>query len=116
MVSDRSVTATFELAQVRNKSTGSNYATLDTALSAAGSGNELLLQGMLYNGAVSLSSSVLLNGGWDMAFGARSGTLTSLHDGLTVIAGDSKLENVTVMGGLSIKGGSLRVKDVVVQP
>jgi parallel beta-helix repeat protein len=115
MDADRSVTATFDLARVRNKSTGSNYATLGAALTGAGAGNELLLQGLLYTGSVSLNSSLLLNGGWDAVFAARSGPPATLNDGLTVAAGDAQLENVTVMGGLTVTGGSLRVRDVMVQ-
>jgi len=115
MDADRSVTATFDLARVRNKSSGSNYATLGAALVTAGAGSELLLQGLLYTGAVSLDSNLLLNGGWDATFIAPSGTPTTLQDGLTVTAGDAQLENLTVTGGLAVQGGSLRVRAVQVQ-
>jgi hypothetical protein len=115
MDADRSVTATFDLARVRNSSSGSNYATLGSALADAGAGQELLLQGMLYTGAVSLDSDLFLNGGWDATFTAPSGTPTTLQDGLTVAAGDVQLENLTVTGGLAVRGGSLRVRDVTLQ-
>jgi len=71
---------------------------------------------MLYNGAVALNTGIILNGGWDTTYGARSGTPTTLHDGLAVLTGDSQADTVTVEGGLSVKGGSLRVRDVAVQP
>jgi len=116
MDADRTVSAAFNLAQVRNKTTGANYATLADALSTAGPGNDLLLLGMLYNGAVSLNAGITLNGGWDTTYEARSGTPTTLNDGLAVLAGDSQADTVTVQGGLSVKGGSLRVRDVAVQP
>src|SRR5450631_426240 len=106
------VSATFNLAQVRNKTSGANYATLADALSTAGAGNELLMLGMQYNGATSLNAGVTLSGGWDTTYAARSGTPSALNDGLSVLAGDSKADTVTVKGGISVKGGSLRVKDV----
>jgi parallel beta-helix repeat protein len=112
----KDVTATFNLAQVKNKTTATNYATIAAALSMAAEGDELLLLGMQYNGAVSLDSGITLNGGWDGTFGVKSGTLTMLSDGLTVVGGRSIADMLTVKGKLTIKGGSLLVRDVTVLP
>jgi hypothetical protein len=65
---------------------------------------------------LSLDSGVILNGGWDALFGTKNGTMmTTLSDGLTVVSGGSKAETLAVKGKLAIQGGSLRVKDVMVQ-
>lgn len=112
----KDVIATFTLAQVKNKTSGKNYATLTEALSMAADGNELLLLGMQYNGAISLNSGITLNGGWDGVFGNKSGLQTALNDGLTILGGMATVETVTVKGMLSLRGGVLRAKDVKVLP
>jgi len=112
----KGVTATFNLAQVKNKTSGINHATLAGALSTAATGDELLLLGMQYNGALSLNTGVILNGGWDASFGSKGTAMTTLSDGLTVVNGGSKAETVTVKGKLTVLGGTLRAKDMKVQP
>jgi hypothetical protein len=112
----KDVIATFMLAQVKNKTSGKNYATLTEALSMAADGNELLLLGMQYNGAISLNSGITLNGGWDGVFGNKSGLQTALNDGLTILGGMATVETITVKGMLSLRGGVLRAKDVKVLP
>ena len=113
---DKTVTALFDLAQVRNSTRNTNYATLPAALATVAAGNELLLQAGLYSGLVTLNTGVNLNGGWDAAFGLKNG-MTTLGSGLAIQAGDSKVDTITVKGvRLDIKGGSLRVKGVAVQP
>jgi parallel beta-helix repeat protein len=116
MNGDKAVTAIFDLAQVRNATSKTNYATLSEALVAAATGNELLLQGMQYNGAVSLNDGVTLSGGWDASFGVKNGSRTALNGDLSVVSGASKADTIAVKGKLGVSGGSLRVSDVVVQP
>ena len=82
----------------------------------AADGNELLLLGMQYNGAISLNSGITLNGGWDGAFRNKSGLQTALNDGLTILGGVATVEAVAVKGMLSLRGGVLRAKDVKVLP
>jgi len=60
-------------------------------------------------------TGVILNSGWDSTFGIKNGTLTTLSDGLTVVSGGSMAETLSVKGKLTIQGGLLRVKDVLVQ-
>jgi hypothetical protein len=116
MNGDKAVTAIFDLAQVRNATSKTNYATLSEALVAAATGNELLLQGMQYNGAVSLNDGVTLSGRWDAAFGSPNGKATLLADGLSVKSGNSRVTGVTVKGKLTVNGGSLRTIGVAVLP
>jgi hypothetical protein len=115
MDADKGVTATFNLAQVRNQTTGTNSATLIDALTKAGAGNELRLQGMQYNDAVALNNGIILSGGWNGTFDVRSGTKATLNNGLTVKNGDSLTDTLIVKSGLIVQGGSLRVRDVLVQ-
>jgi hypothetical protein len=116
MDSSRAVTASFNLAQVKNKTTSTKHATLADALSVAAIGNELLLQGKQYDGAVSLNRGIILNGGWDALFGSKNGTtMSTLSDGITVVSGGSKAVTLAVKGKLAIRGGSLKVTGVTVQ-
>jgi hypothetical protein len=115
MDADKTVSATFNLAQVKNKTSGVNYATLGDALATVAAGNELLLQAMLYNGTISMNMGIKLNGGWDTVFGVRSGEPTMLNGNVTVQAGESTIDRVTVKGSFTITGGSLNVKDVVIE-
>lgn len=115
MDADKTVTAAFDLAQVRNATSALNFATLPAALAAAATNDELLLQGMQYNGAVSLNDGLTLSGGWDAAFGGKVG-ITTLESGLTVQSGNSRAENIAVKGRVDVMGGSLRTVGVTVQP
>lgn len=115
MDGDKEVVAAFNLAQVRNNTTATNYATLSEALAAAAADNELLLQGLSYADAVTLTTGLYLRGGWDAAFGGIGGAPTVLENGMTVKSGTANVATLTVKGKLSVDGGSLRAAAVVVQ-
>lgn len=120
MNSDRTVSATLAQAPLAMNKTYNNktYATLADALNdtdrAAFSGDELLLLGTTYDGAVSLNKGFILNGGWNAAYLGLSGLPTILNGGLIFQSGDSTLKGVNVNGLLTIQGGSLEVDDVTI--
>jgi uncharacterized repeat protein (TIGR02543 family) len=120
MYGNKNLTATFELAPlVKNKTFGNKpYATLADALNdparTAVSGDELLLLGTSFSGAVSLGKGIILSGGWNATYDANDSLTTTLSDGLTVSTGDSTVANITVGVKLTVKGGSLRVNGVTV--
>ncbi|BDV42296.1 hypothetical protein GURASL_12190 [Geotalea uraniireducens] len=122
MNSDRTVSATLTQAPLAMNKTYNNktYATLADALNdtdrAAFSGDELLLLGTTYDGAVSLNKGFILNGGWNAAYLGLSGLPTILNGGLIFQSGDSTLKGVNVNGLLTIQGGSLEVNGLVVGP
>ncbi len=116
MDGDKELAAVFNLAQVRNKTTATNYVTLSEALAAAAADNELLLQGMLYNQPVALNSGISLRGGWDATFASKAGPVSILGNGLVIKDGNSVVETLSVKGSLSITGGSLRPSGVAVYP
>lgn len=113
----RSVTATFAQAPLaKNNTTGITYATLAGALAEAAAGAELLILGIQHDGAVSLNKKLVLNGGWNATYQAKSGLPTTLNGDLTNQNGDSSAEALVVKGMLTVHGGSLRVNGVTVQP
>lgn len=117
MNADKNVTATFTLAPLtKNKTTNTAYATLAQALATAASGAELLVLGTQHDGAVSLNTSIILNGGWSPAYLAKSGLPSTLNGNLSILGGNSSAEDLMVKGQLVIQGGSLRVNEVTVRP
>jgi hypothetical protein len=113
----KGVTATFILAPLaKNNTTGVTYATLVDALTAAGTGAEVQILNAQYDGPISLNKSIKLNGGWDATYQGKCGSPSTLNGNLTNLAGDSTTETVVVSGNITVQGGSLRVKDVKIQP
>ena len=92
------------------------YATLAEALTTVSTGEEILILNAQYNGPVSLNKAIKLNGGWNATYLGKSGLPSTLNGNFTILAGDSTNEAVVVSRKITIQGGSLRVKDVKVQP
>ena len=93
------------------------YPTLSAALSAANSvtTDDLLLLGIGYDGAVTLSKGINFKGGWNPLYLNLTGVWTILNNGLTVESGDSSLETIGVIGKLTVKGGKVTAKGVKVK-
>ncbi|RII30609.1 MAG: hypothetical protein CXR30_06395 [Geobacter sp.] len=122
MDTDKTVTATLVQAPLAVNKTYNNktYATLADALTDADriafSGDELLLLGVPYDGAVSLNKGFVLNGGWKVNYLDKSDQPTTLNNGLTVTNGTSTTGTLVVKGQLLLQGGSLRANDVTIRP
>jgi VWFA-related protein len=113
----RNVFATFTLAPMaKNATTSTPYASLAAALAAALPGAEIRVLDIHHDGSVSLDKAINLKGGWDAKYQAKSGVSSTLDGDFTILGGDSTVEAVDVKGTLSVKGGSLVVKEVKIQP
>ena len=102
--------------QAKNHTTGTVYASLATALSVALSGAEIRAFDSQFDGAFTLDNGITLKGGYDATFLAAGSNPTTLNGSLAVTNGASTVETLIVKGKLSVVGGSLRVKDVMVRP
>jgi hypothetical protein len=102
--------------QAKNQTTGTPYATLAEAISAALAGAEIRAYGGQLDGAVTLGTSLFLNGGYNYMFDAKDSLPTTLNGGLTVTGGTATVESVTVKGVLIIANGSLQSNGVTVRP
>ena len=119
MDTDKAVSANLIQAPLaKNTTCNKTYATLAEALidtsRAAASGDELLLLGAPYDGAVSLNKGFTLNGGWNATYLSKSGLPATLNGGLTLLSGASSTETLMVKGQLVLQGGSLQVNEVTV--
>ena len=120
MDTDKTVTATLIQAPLaKNTTCNKTYPTLADALTdtdrATFSGDELLLLGTSYDGAVSLNKGFVLNGGWNATYLGLSGLPTILNGDLTIQNGGSTAGSVDVKGKLVIQGGCLRANGVTVR-
>jgi hypothetical protein len=112
----KSVTATFTAAPMaRNATTGSSYATLAEAITAASSGNEIWTLGTQLDGAVLLNKTITLLGGWNATYTGKSGLPTLLNGDLTIQNGNPSTETIDVKGKITIQSGCLLVNGVVLR-
>ncbi len=116
MNASASVGAAFSLVPLaKNNDTGIAYATFVEALSQSAAGAEILLLDSQHDGVVNLDKNIILSGGWNLSFLAKSGLPSTLGSGLTVFSGDINAETLIVKGKIEVQGGSLRTRDVMVQ-
>lgn len=107
---------TYTQDQARNFTTGTSYATLETALAEALAGAEIRAYESQFDGYFILDKGITLKGGFDATFLVSGTTPTVLNGGLTVRSGTSTVKTVVVKGKLAVQGGSLRANDVTVHP
>ena len=106
---------TYTQDQAKNITTGTTYATLAAALSAALAGAEIRAYESQFDGTFILDKGLALKGGYDGTFLAKGSSPTTLNGGLTVTSGASTVETIVVKGVLAVQGGSLLVNDVTVR-
>jgi hypothetical protein len=112
----KSVTAAFTAApRAMNATTGSSYATLADAVTAASPGDEIWTLGAQLDGALLLDKTIALLGGWNATYTGKSGLPTLLNGDLTIQNGDSSMETIDVKGNLTVERGSLQVNGCVLR-
>lgn len=110
------VTASFVPApRAKNMATGTTYGAILDAIVAAGTGAEIRLLDTHFDEAITLGRGLYLRGGSRALFDAWSGVPTEIGWGISVIGGDSRMENMEIVGKMSVRGGSVRVKEVRVR-